>query len=185
MNGFNFQGTMNIKNEKCILRNWKESDVPLLAVHANNKNIEMNLRDGFPIPYTSEDAAEFISSVLKSDPVTVFAIEVNGEAAGSIGYFPKSNIYKFNAEIGYWLSEKYWGQGIMTEAVASLTEYIFENTKLRRIYAEVFAKNSSSAKVLEKAGYTLEARIRNHIVKDGQMDDTLLYTIHKTDFENR
>jgi [ribosomal protein S5]-alanine N-acetyltransferase len=54
--------------------------------------------------------------------------------------------------LGYWLGEKFWGRGIMSEAVAALTDFCFDNFSLRRIYAEPFANNSASARVLEKAG---------------------------------
>ena len=98
---------MFLKNEKCTIRNWRESDAEALARYANNEKIEMNLRDGFPSPYTLEDAQLFINTVSSSDPVTIFAIEINEEAVGSIGFFPKENIYRYNAEIGYWLAEPY------------------------------------------------------------------------------
>lgn len=175
---------MYLKSEKCIVRNWKESDAEALAKYANNKKIEANLRDGFPFPYTSEDANKFISFVQAADPVTIFAIEVEGEAIGSIGYFPKDNIYKFNAEIGYWIGEPFWGRGIIPEVLRVMTEYIFETTRFTRIYAEVFGKNAASARALEKAGFKKEAIIRQNIFKNSVIDDTLIYSIRKTDFLN-
>jgi [ribosomal protein S5]-alanine N-acetyltransferase len=175
---------MYLKSEKCIVRNWKESDAEALSKYANNKNIEANLRDGFPFPYTLEDANKFIAFVQAADPVTIFAIEVEGEAIGSIGYFPKDNIYKFNAEIGYWIGEAFWGRGIIPEVLRIMTEYIFETTRLTRIYAEVFGRNAASARALEKAGFKKEAFIRQNIIKNGVTDDTLIYSIRKTDFLN-
>ncbi len=175
---------MNLKSEKCIVRNWKESDAEALAKYANNNKIEANLRDGFPFPYTLEDAHKFIAFVQAADPVTIFAIEVAGEAIGSIGYFPKDNIYKFNAEIGYWIGEPFWGRGIIPEVLGVMTEYIFETTRLTRIYAEVFGRNASSARALEKAGFKKEAVILQNIIKNGITDDTLIYSIRKTDFLN-
>ncbi len=77
--------------------------------------------------------------------------------------------------MGYWLAEPYWGKGIMTETVARFTEYACERFSLLRIYAEPYAHNASSCRVLEKAGYTLEGRLRSSVIKDGQILDQLLY----------
>lgn len=176
---------MFLKNEKCTIRNWRESDAEALARYANNEKIEMNLRDGFPSPYTLEDAQLFINTVSSSDPVTIFAIEINEEAVGSIGFFPKENIYRYNAEIGYWLAEPYWGQGIIPSVLETICEYIFETTKLTRIYAEVFGKNKASARALEKAGFTKEAILVQNIYKNHEVDDTQIYSMRKSDFLNR
>ncbi|MBK7851914.1 MAG: GNAT family N-acetyltransferase [Bacteroidetes bacterium] len=175
---------MYLKSEKSTVRNWKESDAEALAKYANNNKIEANLRDGFPFPYSLEEAHKFIASVQATDPVTIFAIEVGGEAIGSIGYFPKDNIYKYNAEIGYWIGEPFWGRGIIPEVLRVMTEYIFETTRLTRIYAEVFGRNTASARALEKAGFKKEATIRQNIIKNNKTDDTLIYSIHKTEFLN-
>jgi RimJ/RimL family protein N-acetyltransferase len=77
--------------------------------------------------------------------------------------------------VGYWLGEKFWGRGIMTEVVTAVTDFCFDNFPFRRISAEVFANNPASARVLEKAGFTLEGRLKNHILKDGEVLDSLLY----------
>ena len=77
--------------------------------------------------------------------------------------------------MGYWLGEKFWGRGIMTEVVTAVTDFCFDNFPFRRISAEVFANNPASARVLEKAGFTLEGRLKNHILKDGELLDSLLY----------
>ena len=63
----------------------------------------------------------------------------------------------------------------MTEAVAALTDFRFENFSLRRISAEVFANNPASARVLEKAGFVFEARLEKNVIKDGELLDSLLY----------
>jgi RimJ/RimL family protein N-acetyltransferase len=77
--------------------------------------------------------------------------------------------------VGYWLSEEFWGRGIMTEALIAVTHFYFENFPLHRISAEVFANNPASARVLEKAGFSLEARLKNNVMKDGKLLDSLLY----------
>jgi RimJ/RimL family protein N-acetyltransferase len=75
------------------------------------------------------------------------------------------------------VGERFWGRGITTAAVVALSEYSFAHFDLCRLYAVVFASNAASARVLEKAGYELEARLRKSITKDGQTMDALLYAI--------
>ena len=100
-------------------------------------------------------------------------------AAGGIGIRLGQDVHRHTASLGYWLGEEFWGRGIMTEAVAAFTDFCFENFPLRRIYAEVFANNPASARVLEKTGFIFEGRLKNNVVKDGELLDSLLYAKKK------
>src|SRR6266498_2626432 len=142
------------------IRSWRAGDEPALAQHANNRKIWLNVRDRFPHPYTLADAEEWVARVTAAVPETQFAIEVDGAAAGGIGVFLQEDVERYSAEIGYWLGEAYWGRGLATSAVQRFTEYAFEAFGLCRIYATVFAWNPASCRVLEKAGYQLEGRLR-------------------------
>ena len=157
------------------LRPFRDSDLAGLVKYANNYNIAKYLTNQFPHPYTEEDGRKFISNVTNSDPVNVFAIEVNGEAAGAIGIFPQSDIHEKNAEMGYWLAEPYWGKGIVTRAIGQIVEYGFKTFDISRIYARPFATNRASQRVLEKAGFTCEARLKNALYKNGSYMDELIY----------
>ena len=97
-----------------------------------------------------------------------FCIEIDGAAVGGIGVHPGEDVHRHTATVGYWLGEEFWGRGIMTEAVTAVTDFCFENFPLRRISAEVFANNPASARVLEKAGFTFEGRLKNNVLKDGE-----------------
>ena len=105
------------------LRAWRETDVESLVKYANNTNIAENLTNAFPHPYTRENGEAFIKYASSANPLHIFAIEVGGEAVGGIGIHPQSDIMCKNAELGYWLGEKYWGQGIITNAVKQMIEY--------------------------------------------------------------
>jgi len=80
-----------------------------------------------------------------------------------------------SAEIGYWLGESYWGRGIASEALSAVTAYAIEEHHLTRVFAVPFAWNTASCRVLEKAGYVLEARLRRSAVKDGKLTDQFQY----------
>lgn len=160
---------------RSVVRSWQDNDIDSLAKYANNRNIWINLRDAFPHPYSEQDAKTFLKMVSQQDPETYYAIEIDGEAAGSIGFTLLSDVGRVSAEIGYWLAEPFWNRGVMTEVVKFVTGYAISAHNLIRIYAMPFAWNPASYKVLENAGYELEGRMRRSAIKDGRITDQLLY----------
>lgn len=170
---------MELKLSQCTLRPFKESDAESIAKHGNNEAISSNMRDRFPSPYTVEDGKRWIAITQQPSANIIFAIEVNGEACGSIAILPQEDISRRTAEIGYWLGEEHWGKGIATEAVIAVTDYAFENTDLVRIYGIVFHPNKASSAVLENAGYRFEGRQHKAIYKNNEILDALLYAMVK------
>ena len=166
---------MELTLKSCVVRSWRTKDAEPLARHADNRNIWLNLRDAFPHPYTSHDAREFIRSVRNRAPETTFAIDVGGEAVGSVGFVLRHDVERVSAEIGFWLAEPLWGRGIATEALAAMTDYAIATHTLTRVYALPFAWNAASCRVLEKTGYVLEARLRRSAIKNGVITDQLQY----------
>lgn len=166
---------MHLHLTRADVRSWRASDADSLVRHANNYKIWINLRDAFPHPYTKKDARAFLRAVLDRTPQTTFAISVEDEAVGSIGFVIHPDVERVSAEIGYWLAEPFWKRGIMSEALAAVTRYAIDTHHLTRIYALPFAWNAASCRVLEKAGYGLEARLRRSCIKNGQILDQLQY----------
>ena len=166
---------MKLTLKTCEVRSWRASDADALVGHADNRKIWLNLRDRFPHPYTKRDARRFIRQVHDDIPETAFAIAVDDEAVGGIGFMLHTDVERVSAEIGYWLGERFWGRGIATEALAAMTRHAIETHELTRVYAVPFAWNTASCRVLEKAGYVLEARLRRSAIKDGQVVDQLQY----------
>ncbi|MBE7719888.1 MAG: GNAT family N-acetyltransferase [Lacrimispora celerecrescens] len=164
---------------ECNIRCWRPEDASDLAQALNNKKILDNLRDGLPYPYRTEDAKEFITAMLNADKKTTyaFAITVEDMAVGSIGVFRKDNIHSKTAEMGYYISEKYWGKGIGTSAVKQVCKYILENTDIIRIFAQPFSYNTASCRILEKAGFEYEGTLRKNAVKNGVVLDMKMYSI--------
>ena len=167
----------------CKIRRWELSDARDLATALSNKKIQDNLRDGLPYPYTEQDGKEFISAMLAANEndTFAFAITVNGKVIGSIGAFRQTNIHNKTAELGYYIAEEYWGKGIMTEAVKQLCDYVFSHTDIIRIYAEPFAYNIGSCRVLEKAGFQYEGTLRSNALKNGNVLDMKMYSKLKTE----
>jgi [ribosomal protein S5]-alanine N-acetyltransferase len=162
---------------RSTLRAWAAGDEVSLVRHANNRNVWRNLRDAFPHPYTAADAKRWIETANPTTPITNFAIVVDGAAVGGIGLVLREDVFRRSAEIGYWLGEEFWGRGIATEAVRAVTDYAFATFDLCRLYAGVFDWNPASSRVLEKAGYELEARMKKSVTKDGETIDELIYSI--------
>jgi len=159
----------------CEIRTWRRSDLDSLVANANNRNVWINLRDQFPYPYTRRDGQTFLRHMRERKPETVFAIAVDGQAVGAIGFVLQKDVDRVSAEIGYWLGEPYWGRGITSEALVAVTRYAIENHGLTRLFAVPFAANAASCRVLEKAGYVLEGRLRRSAIKDGHIVDQAMY----------
>ena len=170
---------------KCRIRKWELSDAKDLAAALSNKKVQDNLRDGLPYPYTEQDGKEFISAMLSADEneTFAFAIMVDDKVVGSIGIFRQGNIHRQTAELGYYIAEEYWGKGIMTEAVKQICEYVFANSDIIRIYAEPFAYNIASCRVLEKVGFQYEGTLRSNAVKNGRVIDMEMYSLLKAEIK--
>ncbi len=166
---------MQLDFDDLQVRSWGHSDVASLAGYANNRNVSINLRDAFPYPYTWEHAEAWVRFTSRQQPETNFAIATEAEAIGGIGFRLGDDVFSGTAEVGYWLGEPFWGKGIATRALRAATDYAFAAFDLARIEAHVYEWNPASARVLEKAGYLLEGRLRKSVTKNGKTIDRLLY----------
>ena len=173
---------MEIDCGTCTVRPWRQGDEPALVRHANNLEIWRNLRDQFPHPYTSEDAAGWVKFASAQTPPTNFAIVVD-EPVGGIGLMLHQDVERVSAEIGYWLGESHWNKGIASAAVRAVTTYAFEQLPLTRIFAVPYAGNIAFQRVLEKAGYVREALLRRSAIKDGQVLDQVLLAATDLDWK--
>ncbi len=171
------RGRVEIDRRHFLIREWRRGDEESLVRHANNPNVSRNMRDRFPHPYTRADADWWIAHARAQSPATNFAIVVDGEAAGGIGFVLQEDVNRRSAEIGYWIGVAYWGRGIATDAVRAVSDHIFATFDVCRIHATVFASNPASVRVLEKAGYTYEGRQRKAVTKSGETMDALMYAL--------
>lgn len=160
------------------IRTWRESDADTLVRALNDVRVLENLRDGLPSPYTRSDAREFISYMLTSgEGAYGFAIADGDKCAGSIAVTRGVNIHRFTGELGYYVVPECWGRGLATNAVREICDHVFAHTDLIRIYAEPFADNAASCRVLEKAGFTFEGTLRANAVKNGKVRDMRMYAL--------
>ena len=168
-----------------MLRPWRPEDAPSIARHADDPQVAANLRDVFPCPYQLSDAEEFIRLCRAAEPEQAIfrAIVVDGQAVGSVALTRGTDVCRRSAELGYWLAVPWWGKGIMTEAVRAICREAFRAFDIVRIYAEPFARNTGSCRVLEKAGFTLEGTLRRSVYKGGEILDSRVYALLREELE--
>ena len=162
------------------LRPWTMADLPALVEHANDPTVADNLTDAFPHPYTVENGKAFLERFMGQDPQLVLAIDVEGEAVGAVGIHPQGDVYRRNAELGYWITKDLRGKGIMTQAVQQATARAFDILPdIHRVFARPYGSNLASQRVLEKAGFILEARMHGTFLKNGRVEDELIYAVRR------
>jgi [ribosomal protein S5]-alanine N-acetyltransferase len=161
------------------LRPILSSDLESFAAYANNFNIAKNLTNAFPHPYTLEKAKAFLEIMEKQSPRNVLGIDIDGAICGAIGIHFQTDVYEKNAEMGYWLAEPFWGKGIMSKAIPQMVEYAFANFSIERIYARPFGHNIASQMALKKAGFTLEAVLKDTFYKNGETLDEWIFAIRR------
>lgn len=160
-----------------VLQPLTDVDATALAPLANNKKVWDNLRDYIPYPYSIADARAFIASTREESPPLTFGIFYRQECCGVIGLVPQQDVYRKNAEIGYWIGEPYWRRGIASVAVKLITSYGFWQLNLKRIQAGIFEYNKASMKVLEKNGYQKEGIFKKSVIKNGEFWNEHRYAI--------
>ena len=175
---------MQIDLGKYQIRSYELTDKISLIKYANNKNVSKNLKDSFPYPYSEKDATKWLNLTCIQNPELNFAIATREELIGGIGLLLQPDVYRYSAEVGYWLAEPFWGKGIVTKALIAFTNYAFKQFDLERLFAGVFDGNNASVKVLENAGYKFEGRYRKAVYKNDLFKDQLMYGILKEEITN-
>jgi len=161
-----------------VLRGWRENDAASLQKNANNRAVSATLLDRFPYPYTLANAECFIGLKINEDPITNFAIDINGEVVGVISVDMRADIYRKTPLLGYWISTAHRGKGIMTEAVKLIANYAFTHLDIICIQANTLGSNVASMRVLEKAGFVKQGILPKSVIKDGEIFDEHLFTLH-------
>ena len=167
---------------RCELRELRVEDAASLAANANNDAVWRNLFEGFPRPYTLGEAQSWCNPDTRPAAAGwVWGIAQNDAVIGCVGLRPDSGWLRCNAEVGYWVGEAHWRQGITSEALALVTDWAWaQRPEITRIYAPIFSWNIGSQRVAAKCGYTLEAQLPQSAIKDGQVIDRVQYAAYRT-----
>jgi [ribosomal protein S5]-alanine N-acetyltransferase len=170
---------------RLVLRPWLAGDEEALVRYADNWNVARHLRDTFPSPYTRAAAEGWISyNAAVQGPTLDFAITLDGEAIGGIGFLRNEDIFRCALELGYWLAEPFWGRGLVPEAIVAVVDYAFATfPEVTVVQARHVVSNPASGRVLLKAGFQLEGRLRDAFVKRGVVSDLLVYSRTRAEHE--
>jgi RimJ/RimL family protein N-acetyltransferase len=171
---------------RSTIREYVPEDAAALVQQCNNHNISQWMTNGFPHPYTLQDAHDWINhniSIAANGPPQNFLIvdPTTDSAIGGIGIKPGTDVFAHTAEIGYWLGEEYWGRGIISEALPAFTGWVWRNREVERLWAGVYDGNTASRRLLDKAGYQNEGRMRGHVRKEGVVKDVHMYGMTRAD----
>lgn len=176
---------LEFDGERVSIRPLKSSDAPDIYENVKDKEI-VTWTVSIPHPYPKDGALKFIRKArynIKKERSYAFGIVLKdtGTVIGVVELMAFDWKNK-NAEIGYWLGRKYWGEGLMTEAVRLILKFSFGNLGLHRIYARLFEDNTGSVRILEKSGFKLEGRMREERYRYGKWHDALRYGILESEF---
>lgn len=169
---------MAVNPDSVRIRSWRPGDEEVLPELANNRRIWRNLTNRFPHPYGHDEAVEWIRSANQQpEDARHLAVLSGDQVVGGVGFERLTDLGTRTAEIGYWVGEPYWGRGIATRALELATDLALRDFDFVRLQAGVLGWNAASCRVLEKAGYSLEARLTKQGFKDGEVCDIVLYAL--------
>ncbi|MGB5832287.1 MAG: GNAT family N-acetyltransferase, partial [Thiohalocapsa sp.] len=153
------------------LRDYRKTDAGRLVELANNERVSRYLIDTFPHPYRLQNAEGWISTGCREPGTITKVIELDGCFVGSIGLTLQSGWRSHLAEVGYWLGEPYWGQGLASTALARMSEHAFAELGCHKLFAPVMAPNRASMRVLLKSGFRLVGIMADEVAKQGRFYD--------------
>jgi [ribosomal protein S5]-alanine N-acetyltransferase len=158
------------------LRAWRDSDAPSLARHADNLEVWRWMSDAFPHPYTIEIAEQWVRGGHVDFGGDNWAICFNDEAVGGCGlHQEEAPQFRCNAEVGWWIGQAHWGQGVVTRAATALVQAAFARPEISRVYAPIHAGNTRSMRVAEKNGFRLEGVQPQSAFKDCRLVDRWVF----------
>ena len=173
------KGTQNLKTKRLLLRKYEMTDAEqMFKNYATDSEVTRFLNWD---PYNNVDEVKlFLKEVMKKyDNLDNYnwAIEYSGEMIGSISAYGL-NDRDSACEIGYCLGRAYWNQGIMSEALDAVLQYLFREVNMHRIMAKHDVDNPASGKVMQKCNMVHEGTFRKfYLHEDGTYSDSLIYGI--------
>ena len=153
-------GAVYLEAEAVTLNTIEEEDLPFLRDTIDDPAVRAGLL--YRPPLNLEQEREYFETVVCDDGSVNLLVCVDGEPAGTIGLEDVDEVAG-TAEIGLFLDEAHWGQGVGTEAARLLTDFALRERRLHRVYARVRTDDEASARIWEKLGYRHEATHREAV----------------------
>lgn len=168
-----------IETTRLLLRPWRESDAEALFRHASNPNV--GNAAGWPPHESVEMSREVIANYFSAPHIFALELKASGEVAGCCGLVPAVDVHVAEigpreAEIGYWIGEEFWGQGLVPEAVDALAKHYFSADMFDALWINCFAVNRQSQRVAEKCGFIFH---HSQMEAEAEGDAQLFYVLRK------
>ena len=125
--------------------------------------------------FSLEGQRLYVESCFNNNEIRLFGIFIDEMHIGNILLNGIGSIHK-RAELTYVIGEKkYWGQGIASNAIATIIEISKKDYNLKKLFAGIAKNNIGSKKVLEKNGFELEGIRKKHLYYNNVFEDQLDY----------
>lgn len=175
-----------LETERLILSKWHpRRDAKDLFEYAKGPNVGPNA--GWAPHESIADSKMRIKKVFLKSGIWKISLKGEGKAIGSIGF--ENDLRRVDMkskELGYSLSEEYWGRGIMTEAAREVLRYAFGELKLDVVSIVTTPDNRRSLRVIEKLGFIYEGTLRaGQMTYDGKIKDTMCFSMLRREWEFR
>jgi len=182
-------GTQRVESDRLVLRRFKSGDAEgIFNNWANDDEVTVHL--SWPT-HKSVETSEKVLSIWLNDYSKIstynwgIELKASGELIGSIGVV-KLDEDNESFEMGYCIGRKFWGQGITSEALRVLVDFLFKHVLPERIYAYHLTDNPSSGKVMKKSGMKYEGRLRHYRkMTSGMYTDCDFYSILRSEHETK
>lgn len=171
------QDWLTTESDSIVLRPYGWEMLDVIVPTANHKEIALYMTDQFPYPYAERDAREYLDRIVDQDPTQSYAVFVDGEFVGGVGYVPYEAEFTGTVQMGWWLTPSSWHKGVMAIAGRALRDDLFANRGVMRIEASVMHANPRSGRVAEKMGMKLEGVAASRYIKSGVRYDQLNFGI--------
>jgi RimJ/RimL family protein N-acetyltransferase len=170
-----------LKDDVIALRSWSMDDVPELVRCCNDPEIRRWL-SSMPVPYTEDDAIEFIATVedaLRDDIVRFAMADAStGALCGGLGV---RIIADGVAQTGYWVTPEARGRGLASRAAALASRWALRTLPIARLQLFTDVDNHASARVAERAGFVREGTLRNWHDNRGERRDVVMFSLVPAD----
>jgi ribosomal-protein-alanine N-acetyltransferase len=163
---------------RLVLREVRTEDAPACFTMRGDPETMRHVRR--PLATTLDDAKAFISRVLegqRANTCAQWAITLKGDdtCIGVIGPW-RIDLENHRGELGYMLARSYWGQGLISEAIATVVDHAFSVLGLHSLEAWVDPRNKASLRALEKNGFIQEAHFKENVFWDGVFSDSVVFS---------
>jgi ribosomal-protein-alanine N-acetyltransferase len=169
-----------IETQRLRLRPFAEGDVDDLWPHVSNHEVAKTM--AWAAHRDKAETLEWIRGRIEAwnqGKDLVWAIEHEGRACGTVALIAISWTFRAwrvdRAELGYWIGQPLWGQGLMTEAATAVTRWGFETLGLHKITVGCIEGNHASKRIIEKLGYRYLSRLEDDAWRDGAWWNHLRY----------